>query len=297
MLDDVSLPLTLLHSGGCFFEGPRWHEGRWWVSDIPGLEVLSVTPDGDAEVVLHVEGRPSGLGWLPDDTLLIVSQIDRQLLRRAADGTVAVHADLKALCSTRINDMVVDAHGRAYVGSTGVGGDIFRVDLDGSVSVAATDLFAPNGTVITPDGGTLIVGESLGNRYSAFPIADDGTLGERRDWARFGETPEPGLLDDMRAAVNMVPDGCALDATGHIWMADAHGGSCLRIEAGGTVVDEIEPPSGFFFFACMLGGDDGRTLLLCAAPPDAHSSGAVDTGLQDAVLYTARVDEPHAGLP
>jgi sugar lactone lactonase YvrE len=279
---------TLLE-GGAFFEGPRWHEGRWWVSDFYRRTVSTVGADGREEVVLEVPGQPSGTGWMPDGSLLVVSRKDFKLLRRAPGGEVTVHADLSGLSTFHLNDMVVDAEGRAYVGNFGfdlmAGADpapaeLIRVDPDGAAEVAADGLMFPNGTVITPDGSTLIVGETFGARYTAFSIAPGGVLTERRVWAEL----EPGFA----------PDGCALDADGHIWSADGAGRRAARIAPGGEIVQEIRPPGGLGVFACMLGGDDGRTLLLCAAP-DFLEHRRQDK--REAVLLTTTVDVPHAGLP
>jgi sugar lactone lactonase YvrE len=171
---------------------------------------------------------------------------------------------------------------------------LLRVDPDGSATVAAEDLMFPNGSVITPDGMTLIVGETAGCRYTAFTILSDGSLVDRRVWAQLAPTPELGPLQEMLAQVVVGPDGCTLDAEGHIWAADFVGGRCIRIAPSGEIVDEIHMPQGLGCFACGLGGDDGRTLLLCAAPDFLESS---RRQARDAVLLTTTVDVPHAGLP
>src|SRR5689334_8722060 len=192
-------PLDVLLEGGSFFEGPRWHDGRWWVSDFYRHRVSTVDSDGHEEEVLEVEAQPSGLGWLPDGSLLVVSMRDHRVLRRGDDGEVSVHADVSEYCGGHLNDMVVDARGRAYVGNFGFdlmgGGDpapanLIRGDPDGSASIAAGDLLFPNGSVITPDGKTLIVGETAGARYAAFTIKDDGSLSDRCVWAQIASTPE-----------------------------------------------------------------------------------------------------------
>ncbi len=295
--------LETLLEGGAFFEGPRWQAGRWWVSDFYRHVVLTVEPDGRAEEVMTVEEQPSGLGWMPDGSLLVVSMRDRRVLRRDEDGAVSVHADIAELCGGHANDMVVDQDGRAYVGNFGfdlMGGadpretTLVRVDPDGSASVAADGLRFPNGSVITPDGLTLIVGETAAARYTAFTIADDGSLTDRRVWAQIAPSPELGPLAETLPQLGFAPDGCALDREGHIWSADALGGRCARIAPGGDIVEEIRAPEGFGFFACMLGGDDGRTLLLCAAPDFAEHNRA---GTREARLMTTHVEIPHAGLP
>jgi sugar lactone lactonase YvrE len=295
--------LRTLLDKGAFFEGPRWHDDRWWVSDFYRHLVLTIDPDGSTAEVMTVDQQPSGLGWMPDGSLLVVSMKDHRILRRLPDGQVSDHADVSSFCGGHLNDMVVDAHGRAYVGNFGFdlmgGADpapaaLVRVGADGSTSVAADDLLFPNGSVITPDGRTLIVGETAGARYTAFTIAADGTLGDRRVWAQVAPTPELGPLEETLPQLKFGPDGCALDAEEHIWAADAVGARCCRVAQGGEIVEEIPAPEGLGIFACMLGGADGRTLLLCAAPDFAEAN---RSQAREAVLLTTEVDVPHAGLP
>src|SRR4051794_1454937 len=168
--------LAYLFEGGNYFECPRWHDGRWWVSDFYRHAVFTYDGDGRQEHVLEVEGQPSGLGWLPDGDLLVVSMKDRRVLRRAPDGNVGVHADLSELATGHLNDMVVDRQGRAYAGNFGfdlMGGGspapagLVRIDPDGATAVVAEDLWFPNGSVITDDG-TLIVAETFAARLTAF---------------------------------------------------------------------------------------------------------------------------------
>jgi sugar lactone lactonase YvrE len=300
MADDA---LTPLHEGGSYFEAPRWHDGAWWVSDFYRHAVCRLDGSGGEEVVLEVEGRPSGLGWLPDGSLLVVSMADRRVLRRAPDGSVAEHADVSGLCGGPANDLVVDAAGRAYVGNFGFdlmgGADIaptvlVRVDPDGSAHVAAGDLRFPNGMVITPDGRTLIVAETVAGRLTAFTIAADGTLGGRRAWAQVGPEPETDVLADALTRLALIPDGLALDAEGCVWAADVGRGRCVRVTEGGMLVEERRAPDGLQCFACMLGGEDGRTLLVCAAPDFAEEA---RMAAREGVLLSAEVDVPHAGRP
>ena len=278
--------LESLLEGGAYFEGPRWHDGRWWVSDIHRHIVLAIEPGGGCEEVLTVAGRPSGLGWLPDGSLLVVSMLEHTILRVPPSGDVEVHAALAAYCGGPLNDMVVDERGRAYVGNRGFetgepfeGANLIRVEPDGSSFVAAGDLAFPNGTVISADGTMLIVSESLGSRHTAFTIAANGDLVDRRVWAQLDES--------------FAPDGCTLDAAGRMWSADPRGGRFCLLEQGGTILEEIPAPTGKTAVACMLGGDDGRTLLLCAATMGAGRNHE----LRDAVLLTTRVDVAHAGCP
>ena len=208
--------LTTLLEGLRFPEAPRWHKGRLWFSDFFRQQVIAVNAQGEMEVQFELADSPSGLGWRPDGSLLVVSMRDQRLLAWRGDALETV-ADLSGHAGGPCNDMVVDAKGRAYVGNFGFdlyareearSTDLLRVDLDGSVHRVASDLWFPNGMVITPDGQTLIVAETFRNRLTAFRIEPDGALNERRVFAEL-----PG----------MYPDGICLDAEGAVWLADAWG--------------------------------------------------------------------------
>ena len=286
----------VLAEGIYFGEGPRWRDGRLWFSDFQAHAVKSVSLAGDLRTEFEIDDQPSGLGWAPDGSLLVVSMTKRQVLRRTPDGQIRLHADLSKIATWHCNDMVVDAQGRAYVGNFGFDLDaelvargaesviadhttarLALVAADGSVSVAAEDMHFPNGPVITPDGRTLIIGETLSASLTAFDIAPDGALSNRRLWAPTGPR---------------VPDGIALDANGAIWIANPIGHECVRIAEGGEVLEVIDP--GDNCYACMLGGDDGRTLfMLTAGTSIAHETAKTPLGR----LVIATVDAPHAGLP
>ena len=278
--------LRTVLDGLAFPEGARWRDGRLWFSDMHAHEVVAMTPEGARETVFAAEGAVSGLGWLPDGRMLVVSMVDMRVLRIEPDGRAVVHADLSGIATGRCNDMVVDAKGRAYVGNFGVGyptgrpqpARMARVDPDGTVTEAADELVFPNGTVITPDGKTLVVGETFASRMTAFDIAPDGGLSNRRLWAPLPE--------------RAVPDGCCLDAEGAIWVASPTTNDVIRLREGGEVADRIVADQGCF--ACMLGGEDRRTLyVLTAASSDPDECAANRTGRIEAV----RVDAPGAGLP
>jgi len=294
--------LTTLFEGGNYFECPRWRDGHWWVSDFYRRTVFTYDADGHEEAVLEVEGQPSGLGWMPDGDLLVVSMKDRRVLRVSSDGTVTVHADVSALTDGHLNDMIVDRQGFAYAGNFGFdlmgGGDpatagLVRVGPDGSAGVVADDLWFPNGMVIT-DEGTLIVAETFAARLTAFTIQADGSLTDRRVWAQVQPAPEPGDTETMLGAVTFAPDGCALDAEEHVWVANALAGVLCRVAPGGHIVEEVAMPDGLGVFACGLGGEDGRTLVACAAPDFYEHARAA---AREAVLLTTTVEVPRAGLP
>lgn len=265
--------VTLVLDGYTYFECPRWHDGRIWVSDFYSHKVISAQADGsDVRVEAEVPQQPSGLGWLPDGRLLIVSMRDHTILRREEDGSLVVHADLSSYVSANLNDMLVDSSGRAYVGNFGFDlmnlatpdtADLIRVDPDGSVHVVATDLYFPNGMGLTPEG-ELLVDETMGNRVSVFAVHPDGTLGERRDWVKFAELPDMNDMTVTLGQLIVAADGCCLDTDGSLWAADALGQRIVHVVAGKGIVDQLEFDTGVF--ACSLGGDDGRTLFVCAAP-------------------------------
>lgn len=283
--------------GGDYFEGVRWHEGRWYASDAFRGIVCAFDPAGEREDLMQVDALCSGLGWLPDGSLLVVSMKDRTLLRRSLDGTVSTHADLAPVSEHWINDMVVDRQGRAWVGTIGFAivdgadpepGSLYRVDPDGTVTVAADGLWCPNGVVVTADGSTLVVAESFAARLTAFTIGADGALSGRRVLAQFGTPPAPGGAAEMLGAAELAPDGLAIDAEDHIWAADAVGRRCVRVSPAGAVVDEVAHPRGTNVYSCALGGADGRTLALAAADGFFEAAQGV-TGTAELVTSTVEV--------
>jgi sugar lactone lactonase YvrE len=281
-----------------FGESPRWHEGRLWYADFYSNTVCSAGESGDARVEVEVPGEPGGLGWLPDGRLLVVARKPRTVLRLEADGRLLPHGDLNPTAAFYGNDMVVDAVGRAYVGNFGFDLDQFildhgevalveepgppatpliRVDPDGSAHVTSDHLSFPNGSVITPDGRTLIVAETLGGCLTAFDIGADGMLTGRRIWATL----------EWCAA-----DGICLDADGNVWVANAILPECILVAEGGQVVGRVITSQPCF--ACMLGGADRRTLYLMTAPT---STEAVVKVKHSARIEQARVEVAGAGLP
>jgi len=292
----MSREVKVLAEGIYFGEGPRWRNGRLWFSDFYAHAVKSVSPAGDLRTEFEIDDQPSGLGWMPDGSMLIVGMTKRQVLRRTADGKVSVHADLSGIATFHCNDMVVDAEGRAFVGNFGFNLDeevasrpvedvianhktakLACVSPSGKVRVAAEDMHFPNGSVITPDGKTLIVGETVGFCLTGFDIASDGSLSNRRVWA---------------PTLPRIPDGICLDAEGAVWFANPMTTECVRIAEGGEVLEVVE--TGQLCFACMLGGDDGKTLfMLTADSADAHAAAAKPTGR----IMVCKVDVARAGLP
>ena len=291
----MTTPTTVAEGFG-FLEAPRWRSGRLWFSDFYTYRVMSMAEDGsDLRVEASVPEQPSGLGWLPDGRLLIVSMRDRKVLRREPDGTLVVHADLSGHATGYANDMVVDGRGRAYVGNFGfdlMGGAaleptaLHRVDPDGRVTEAADGLWFPNGSVLTPDNELLVV-ETFGNRVTAFDVADDGGLVNRRVWAEFGPLPTEREVVPALAQVRVAGDGACLDRQGGLWIADATGDRLVRVVEGGTITDEIRP--GTPVYACALGGTSGTTLYACAAP-DFHADAR--KAAQEARMLAIRVAVP-----
>jgi len=267
-----------LANGFCFGEGPRWFEGLLWFSDMLGEAVHTVNLQG-AMTTLPLAGHaPSGLGFRPDGSLLIASTENRQVLRYDGDIVTTV-ADLSDTVPANLGDMVVDDLGRAYVGSQArEGGVIVRLDPGETFTVVAEDLDFPNGMVITPDGRTLIVAESVGRRLTAFAICEDGSLSDRRIFAEGLDGP---------------PDGIALDAEGGVWASMTLANQFERIVEGGIVTDRIDMGDRTAI-ACTLGGPQRRTLFLLSSP-DAYPPRLIGTKLSR--LDATTVDIPGAGLP
>lgn len=279
---------TVVLDGLKFPEGPRWHDGRLWFSDMHARRVMAMDPTGQTSVVCEVENKPSGLGFLQDGRLLVVSMADHRLLVLDRDLGLREVADISPFVGGDANDMVVDAFGRSYIGNFGfdfAGGEDFqtttlvRVDPNGQACVVAEDLAFPNGAVITPDGKTLIVAETFGRRLTAFTVEEDGALAGRRTWADLGRA---------------TPDGICLDEEGAIWVASPTTAECLRVREGGEVLASVPMSEGRGAYACMLGGDDRKTLYICTAEGDEADRQA---GRSRGWIEQVRVDVPGAGLP
>ena len=298
-MSELAAKETVEFIEGLYFgESPRWHDGRLWYADFYSGSVLSTSESGDARVELDVPGEPAGLGWLPDGRLLVVARKPRTLHRLEPDGRLVLHGDLNPTAGFYGNDMVVDAAGRAYVGNFGFDLDRFieergeagfveppgppttaliRIDPDGSAHIAAEDMAFPNGSVITPEGKTLIVAETLAGRLTAFDIGDDGELTGRRVWA---------------SLPRCAPDGICLDADGNIWVANAIANECWLVAEAGDIVDRVTTSQNCF--ACMLGGEDRCTLYVMTAPTSTES---VVSAARTARIEQVRVPVPGAGLP
>lgn len=276
-----------LVDGIVFGECPRWHGGRLWFSDMHADCVMVAGLDGTCEKVVDVPGRPSGLGWLPDGRMLVVSMVDRRVLRLEG-GRLVEHSDLRNIATWHCNDMVVDGKGNAYVGNFGYDleteapvqaeATMALVAMDGTAKPVADGLMFPNGTVITPDGKTLIVAETFAQKLTAFDIQSDGSLSNRR------------LFADLSPNI---PDGICLDAQGAIWVADPLTDECcFRVLEGGQVTHKIQTGRGCF--ACMLGGPDRKTLFLMTAD-DFHREKVLEA--RNGKIEIVEVEVPGVGLP
>jgi sugar lactone lactonase YvrE len=249
-------PQTLM-TGLVFGEQPRWHEVRLWFSDWGTQEVIAVDLQGRSEVILRGPSFPLCVDWLPDGRLLVVSARAGLLLRREPDGSLVTHADLSRLSDPPPgNELVVDGRGNAYINGGGfdlMAGEDFAPGIiaiaapEGSVREVADGIAFPNGMLVTPDNSTLIVAESYAKRLTAFDIAADGSLSNRRVWADLGDG---------------VPDGICLDAENAVWYGDVPNKRCVRVREGGEVLQTVELDRGCF--ACALGGADRRTLFMMA---------------------------------
>jgi sugar lactone lactonase YvrE len=261
-------------------ESTRWRDGRVWLCNWGGGEVLAVSPDGRREVIARLEAPtlPFSIDWLPDGRLLVIDGRRQQLLCQAPDGRLAAIADLSAFGPAPFNELVVDRVGNAYV--NGGPGIVVYVGQDGSVREVADRLQWPNGMTLIDNGRTLVVADSHAQQLVGFDVTDDGSLTGRRVWA----------------ALEHAPDGICADADGAVWVASVPGQYCVRVQEGGHVLDTVAVDRGCF--ACMLGGDDGRTLFIAAARwhgMDALMSEGPGTTGQ--LLAAPQQPAAHAGRP
>jgi sugar lactone lactonase YvrE len=254
-----------------FGEGLRWRDGRLWYSDFYQHTVSSVDESGDKRIEFKIDDQPSGLGWLPDGRLLVVAMRSQRLLRRERDGSIALHADLKPHAKFHANDMLVDARGNAFIACFGFDLDhfigekgvdalwgepgvptapILHVSPEGKVRVASPDHKFPNGMVLT--GNTLIAAETFMPGFTAFDLAVDGTLSNRRVWGALSKNPP-----------SVVPDGISIDREGAIWAANAVAAEVVRVGPGGKILERVETSQPAF--ACALGGKGGRELFIATS--------------------------------
>jgi len=253
---NMKMETKVLLSGLEFPEGPRWRNGKLFFSDFIGKKVIAVDAKGKSEVIVEMQDSPSGLGFLNDGRMLIVSMQKRHLLRLDPEG-LKIHADLSKFTEYNCNDSVTDTHGRTYIGNWGTKSlespaeptCIILVTKDGDTRIVAENLIFPNGCIVTPDCKTFIVAETFGSKLTAFDIENSGNLINRRIWAEFKD---------------FTPDGICLDEEGAIWVANPSKAEVLRVLEGGEITSTIKVKDTNVF-ACTLGGDDGRTLFLCTS--------------------------------
>lgn len=277
--------LRVLLTGISFGEQPRWHEDRLWFSDWGTREVIAVDLEGSTEVVLEAPAFPCCVDWLPDGRLLVVSARDGLILRREPGGSLVTHGDMSGLSDPPAgNELVVDGRGNAYVnggqplGAGPAAGIVAMVTPDGSARQVADGLAFPNGMLIMPDGQTLVVAESYAKRLTAFEIAADGSLPNRRVWAELGDG---------------VPDGICADDENAVWYADVPNKRCSRVREGGEVLQTVELDRGCF--ACALGGPDRKTLFMVAT--EWNGPKGMFQEPRTGQVLTTQVTAPGAGWP
>ena len=293
-----------------FGEGPRWHQDKLWFSDMQGMKVMTLDLNNNLETICEVPNQPSGLGWLPNGDLLIVSMIDRQILR-FSDGSLSIHADLSEHVKYNCNDMVVSEDGTAYVGNFGMkdaqdrikATHLMIVKPDGTIIKGPENLNFPNGSVITEDGKNLIVGETLGGRLTSFDITEEGLLENRKVWAATGSRLLLYFIKFLRkigitftestgSSKFYVPDGICMDENDGIWVASPTSSSVIRIEKGGRITDEIKTPKNAY--ACMLGGLDKKTLYIMVAE---SSDATICRESPKGEIYSTEVSFAGSGKP
>jgi sugar lactone lactonase YvrE len=246
----------ILADGGRYFEGPRWHADRLWVSDTLARSVFCIDLDGNRTRVCKMDDIACGLGHLPSGDLVILGMFQKRLWRLSA-GALVPHADLSSVAAGTIDDMIVDTRGNAYVGDLGFDllggpkpgtlGRILLVTPDGRGRVVAEGLDFPNGIAVSGDGTRLVVAESSGDCLREFQIEADGSLSSPRTFGHFDE-----------------PDGVCMDESGHVWVALFSEDAFVRVSPRGEIVERIATP-GRRAVACCFGGPRRNTLFCITA--------------------------------
>lgn len=292
----ISAPVETIASGFTLTEGPRWRDGRLYFSDMFAHRICAVDEAGRLEILVEAADKPSGLGFLPSGDLLFVLMSTAKIMRRSTKG-VTLHADLASFADGDINDMAVGPTGRAYVGQLGFDHDkgekpkttsLIMVEPDGRASIAARDLWGPNGIVLAADGRTLITAEASGFQISAFDVDGAGRLSNRRIFAK----PPEG----------QAPDGICMDSGGGIWAAlpvalgapGIFGPGFVRFEEGGRATHLIPIQEGRRAIACAFGGADRRTLYLCTTDSFVPDEARVRRGAR---IERVRLEFTGAGIP
>jgi sugar lactone lactonase YvrE len=235
--------MDVILDGLLFTESPRWHAGRLWVSDWGAGRVWSLGPNGERTLEAEVDSFPLCFDFLPDGDLLLTNSPQGTLLRRDAEQKLTRHGDLSGIAAPPWNEVTCDDHGRVYLNNIGfefpegefAPGLIALVLPDGTVTQVADGLAFPNGMALTADGTTLLVAESYAEQISAFAVAPDGSLSDRRVWAR-----TPGDH----------PDGICLDPDGALWYADVGNCHCVRVREGGEILATVDFDRGAF--SCVV---------------------------------------------
>lgn len=251
------MTLRCVLDGGRYYEGPRWHAGRLWFVDCMERTLLSLPLSGECEQHAKLDDdTPCGLGVLPDGTLIVLTMFRKHLLAYR-DGKLTLYADLSGIAKGTIDDMIVDGHGRAYVGDLGFDlppppdrgapGRIILVMPDGTARVVAEGLRFPNGIAVSANHSRLVVAEMDGGCLADYEIESDGSLKLR---GRFGSMKSP--------------DGICLDREGAVWVAAFEEDAFLRLDRSGRELQRIEVP-GRRALACTLGGAERKTLFCLSA--------------------------------
>ena len=262
MTNTIATKPRIAADGFAFAENPRWHDGRLWFVDIHGGSVYALNEGGSVETIVTPPDAPSGIGFMPDGSLLVVAVHDMKI-HRLQNGDLSEHADLSHIARCGLNDMLVDPQGRAYAvqhgfdwraGETPVAADLLCVQPDGTVGPAAgsaSRMESGNGMALSPNGRTFLIAESGACRISAFDRDEQGRLSNRRIFAQLPD--------------GYYPDGICIDDTGAAWVACCWGPGTIRVEEGGTITHFVPSDEGRNPFACVFGGPDRKTLYICTA--------------------------------
>lgn len=273
---------TIVAAGFAFAENPRWHKGRLYFADIHGGRVCALAQNGEVETIVVPPDSPSGIGFMPDGSLLVVAVHELKIMRWQ-NGILSTHADFSHLARVGLNDMLVDPTGRAYVvqygfdwrkGETPVAAALLTVDAQGRIGIAAEGFESGNGMGLSEDGRIFYIAESGGCRISTF---DRDTLGRLTNRRVLVQLPD-----------RYYPDGICLDSEGGVWIACCFGPGVLRVDRHGQATHLVPMPEGRTPFACVFGGPDRRTLYICTA--------ATEEPEKARALLTSRIEAIDVGF-
>ena len=256
----IQLSHQVLAEGLLFGEGPRFHNGKLYISDMIGKKIFTIDESGNKELLVNVDQQPNGMAFMADGSLIYTSMFDARLYRYAS-GESALFADVSSAMTGYCGDMVIDDKGRTYLDDTGSRvlhgeprrpGRLIIIEPDGSFKIGAEDIHFPNGIAINSTGRILFVSASSSRILFAYDIDDAGELSNRREILDLGKFSD--------AKERTACDGLCIDAEDALWLSLLASEVFIRLDSRGVITHAIHVDG--HATACALGGPDGRTLYL-----------------------------------